>query len=270
VRDLGHALFRWGLENSDQLRTFGLLQALQDREEAPDGDLAALVVPDLFRSMPDLLEERRSNEATQGLHLEDRNGTIFGWAEVGRLAAPDRRAVPDGIAGTLALVCRGAPETMIAAARTLVASGRVAGIAQVWSADVRADVVVASMLATRDDGFQLAGAPLMIEKAAELGLPIHPVDTLDDPPDVLVKLLRVVRRARVRNELADSAMIFSLMTPRLPDGAMPTLKGRLAALAAARLALATMTSAPSSRDRTLASKSSTSGQKPSFQRRFRA
>ena len=270
VRDLGHALFRWGLENSDRLRTFGLLQALQDREEAPDGDLAALVVPDLFRSMPGLLEERRSNEATQGLHLEDRQGTIFGWADVGRLAAPDRRAVPEGTEGTLAILCRGAPETMVAASRCLVSSGRVAGIAHLLHADVRADVVVASTIATHDDGFQLAAAPLLIERANELDLPVHAVDTFEDPPDLLVKLLRVVRRARVRNELADSAMIFSLMTPRLPDGATPTLKGRLAALSAARLALATMTSTPSSRDRTLASKSSTSGQKPSFQRRFRA
>jgi hypothetical protein len=270
VRDLGHALFRWGLENSDRLRTFGLVEALEAKEEAPDVDLAALVVPDLFHATPDLLEERRTNEATQGLELEDRNGTIFGWADLGRLAAPDRAALPEGINGTLAIVCGGAPEALIAASRTLIASGRVAGLAQVLMAEVRADIVVAQMLATADDGFQLAGAPLLIDKANELGIAVHPVDTLEDPPDLLVKLLRVVRRARVRNELSDSAMIFTLMTPNLPESATPTLKGRLAALHAARLVLATMTSAPSSRDRTLVAKSATPGQKPSFQRRFRA
>ncbi len=270
VRDLGHALFRWGIENADRLRTFDLAPALEAQQGTPNADLAALVVPDLFRSEPDLLEERRQNEASQGLHIESRGGTTFGWAELARLAAPDRRAIPESAGGALALVCGGAPEVQIAASRRLLASGRVAGIAHVLAAAVRADVVVAHMLATIDDGFHLAGAPMLMEKASELGIAVHPIERLDDPPEVLVRLLRATRYARVRNALPGTASVYSLLTPKLPEGATPTINGRLAGLSAARLALATLLSRASSRDRTGTFKSPSSGQKPSFPRRFRA
>lgn len=273
VRDLGHALYRWGIENPTRLSTFGLAEALIEGERAPEPDLAALVVDDLFRAAPDLLDERRSNEAVQGLHLEQDRSTLYGLAALPRLAAPDRLSVPADATGTLGLVCSSSPEVLAGALPPLLETRRVAGLSNVFAAGVQRDVVVPGRVSTVDDGFRLAGAPRLWERAAEIGIEVHPADRIDDGPrgvpDVLIRLLRGTRRARVIGALSDGAPVFSVLSARIFGGVTPTIRGRMSGLLASRLALSALLTAPS-RDHTRSPKTLKSKGKKSFPRRFRA
>lgn len=273
VRDLGHALYRWGIENQSRLSTFGLAEALAQGEGAPEPDLATLVVRDLFSAAPDLVDERRSNESAQGLHLEEERSTLYGLAALSRLAAPDRRAVPLEAGGTLAIVCSSSPEVLTGALDPFLETRRVSGIANVFSSGVQRDVVVPKNIATEDDGFRLAGASTLYDRAMELGVDVHAAERIDDgpkgAPEILIRLLRTTRRARVTAALSDAAPVFSVLFPRIHEGVTPTIRGQMAGLLASRLALFTLLSGASP-NQTPAAKGAKPKAKTSFTRRFRA
>jgi hypothetical protein len=272
VRDLSHALSRWGIENPARIRTFGLVDALRAQKGSADPDLAALVVPDLMAVAPELLAERRSNEATQGLFLDDGRGTLVGYAELGRLDGPDRSVVAADASGTLVVAVARRSEIVEAILDRVLETRRVSGVANVGSADVRSDVVIARTMASDDDGFLLGGADTLIAKAAELGVAAHVTERLARPPDALLRISRRVRLARVRGELDDpnggARPVLTVLYPRLPEGVSPTIRGRSAALVAARLVLAALLDPPpeSGGD----PKIPTSATKASVPRRFRA
>lgn len=272
VRDLGHALAAWGLENAAALRTEGLADALQTSAGDPKADLAALVARDLFAAAPDLLSERREAELSAGLHLWDEDDTAYGWAELSRLALPDDVAVHKGASGTLAVIAGGADEILREGIRVLLEAGRVSGAAFVLGTGIDAgEAILADALVDDDDAMRVASSSDLAERAARVGLAVHrlgaiPVDLQLGAPPLLAELLGLVRRAGVNGRLPEDAPTYAVLYPR-PRKVAP-LGVRLAEIDAGRLALSALSAYEDRylpRARRLPSQNA-----PSISRRFRA
>ncbi len=248
LRDLAPALAAWARENPGAVAP-GVAEALLDAG-TPDLDDLALVIPDLFRVAPELLEERRAAEASQGLFLTDEAGGAFGHAELSRLAAPDERALARAREGAL-LVLAGGPEAFrLAAARHALESGRVVGVLAVLGAALDAGgPVVADGLLEDEDGIELGGAELLLEHAERLGIaaqragPLE-VETEVGAPVLAARLFGAVRRARLLGRLPADAPALLVLHPTRADTSPPARWVGRAELDAARLGLATLLGAP--------------------------
>lgn len=238
VRDLSAALGQWAIENPGAIRTPGLREAWQ---AGRDEDLATMVVPDLLRAERTLNDERRANERTQGMFLEDRLGTQAGYVELGRLAAPDRRSVPAGVTGT-ALVAAGGPRPLSTAIiQKWLTEGGISGLAAVCSAPmVGSSPVVPEVLADEDDAYLLPGTHDLLADAQKMGLEV-------DQPEVLVldgarrssacKILGQLRRAQLCGRLDGDLPVFVVFVPIESPEAPRSIEGYRATLNAARLVL---------------------------------
>ena len=246
VRDLGHALSAWGAQNAADLTTSGLAAALAEPRAAPDLDLAALVVPDLFAVHPDLLPERRDAERSAGLKLYDDGATAWGWADLSTLDGADPSVLPDEPAGTFVVIAGGAHETLGRAVADLLAAREITGIACVFGTVApTADVVVPRAIITDDDGFALARGPRMADRAAAMGIACESLaaaraDGLLGAPTILVEILRRVRRSRVLGRGIDASQAVVVLHAAPGSATAPALETRRSRLDAARLALASV------------------------------
>ena len=237
VRDLTSALGQWAVENPDLIRVPGLRDAWT---EAPDEDLAAMVVPDLLRSASDLNRERRDNERTQGLFLEDRLGVQAGFVELERLAAPDRLAVPEGTRGG-ALVAAGGPRPVWLAMVRAWLSEPFAGLATVLSAGTQGSTpVIPEVVADARDAFLLPGTPELLTDAASLGIDVTtaPVLELDGRwSTAAVDMLGQIRRGQLCGALDDDTPVYAAFTSARRGASLRSIELGRAALNATRLVL---------------------------------
>lgn len=246
VRDLGHALTTWGLENAGALSTSGLAVALGEAGASPDPDLSALVVPDLFGQHPELLEERRGNERDAGLVVEDRGGTVWGRCDLAALEDADPTAVAEGAAGVLVVIAGGGHETLVEAARLLFDEGHVEAFAAVFgTAGPAAPVVVPEAVVTDEDAIRLPDARSTAATAEAIGLeilrpPALPIDGASGVPPAVLQLLRLVRRAEVCGDFPVDGPNVLVLSARPRPGVAPDLATRLGPIRAARLALAAL------------------------------
>ena len=214
--DLIGPLHRWAIENSERITVPGLVDRIQDGGKDAARDLACLVVRDLFRHEPALLEERRANEQTQGLFLWDSGGATFGVAEIDRLAAPDP-ALPREGAPTLAVLAGGGPVFLAAAAGRLLETGRVDRTAVVHGVDVDSDrVIVPRAVLTPEDGVRLPESQAVGEAASKLGVDVAWVEPLEIAGPTafaspLALLLGVHRRAWAADQLDPDAPCFVVL-----------------------------------------------------------
>lgn len=242
VRDLAPALATWALENPARISTSGLVEAL-GAVRAPSADLAALVVPDLFAHAPQLVAERRRAERAAGLDLVDDVGAIAGWAELSRLAAPDAQALGPDPSGTLVVLAAAGEDLLVEAARGLLSTGRVIGLAMVLRCGLDVEhPVVADGLASDDDGAALTQSGDVADRAARIGIELLRPGTLgiDDDrgaPRVALELVALARRAKVLGRLPDDAPVAILFHPRGDRPRQTTLSARQAELSAAKVAL---------------------------------
>ena len=237
ARDLTAALGQWAAENPSEIRQPGLLDAWQ---EAPGDELASMVVPDLLRFAPDLVTERRANERSQGLFIEDRLGAQAGYVEVGRLAAPDAFAVPAGARATALMVTGGARSLRVAMAERWVVQG-IAGIAGVFSAPVTGtQPIVPKVVADDADAYVLPGTPDLIAEAHGLGMDVVADDVLTITGQrhaPVVRTLGQVRRGQLCGDMDGQTPIYVAFTPRERVRTIQSLAQRRAGFDAARLVL---------------------------------
>ncbi len=239
TRDLGHALYTWSLENPEAIRTRGLVDAIREAPEAPDDDLAALIVPDLFRVAPELLEERRTQESTQGLWLQDVLGTAHGVADVAALDDPDPLVFERPKEGSLLVLAGGAPTVLLTATRALLESGRVLGFAGVFGATLDADLtVIPSALISADDGVRFSTTADLVALAEQHDLAITnagpvPVGHEQGASPLALWICEAIRRARILGSLEPDAPVFCLLHPRRGGG----LRRAKCSVRASRLAL---------------------------------
>ena len=236
ARDLTAALGQWALENPEQIRLPGLRSAWG---EAPDEDLAAMVVPDLFRADAELLEERRANERCQGLFIEDRLGAQAGFVEIGRLAAPDRRAVPAGASGT-ALVLAGGPRALRVSMLRHWLGSEVAGVAATFIVGTGGSMpIVPEVFADPHDAFVLPGTPDLRTEASTLSVELSTPEVLDvrDDRTVAAALFGRLRRQQLCGHLDPNTPVFAAFMPQETVRHTPTVAHRRAAYDATRLVL---------------------------------
>lgn len=242
--DLVSPLQRWAIENADEISVNGLVEAIH-REDEGRRDLAVLVTPDLFRCHPSLLEERRSNEQTQGLFLSDAGGATFGVAEIDRLAAPDP-ALPSDAGQTLAIVAGGGPVFLATVASRLLETGRVDRTAVVQALDVDSDrVVVPRVVLTPQDGVRLPESEAFAEAASKLGLDVVWVEPLEivgarAGASPLPLVLGAHRRAWAADQLDPDAPCFVTLYGAPSGDCRIHLERARARLNAGRLALFTV------------------------------
>ncbi len=246
VRDLGHALTTWGRENAASLSTAGLAEALDEAAAAPEADLSSLVARDLIASHPELVEERRGNERTVGLHLDDRAGTVFGRCELSALEDVDVALAEAPVEGVLVVLAGGAHETLVEAARRILDAGQVTAIAATFeTSGPAAPVVVADALVTEGDAIALSDATVVAQVAQELEIDVMrvralPVDGSGGAPPALLQLLRLVRRSVVCRDMPVEGRCAVVLSARPRPGSAPDLGCRLGPLQAARVALAAL------------------------------
>ncbi len=266
VRDLGHALSAWALENRDRLQTPGLAELL----EGPlDDDLAALIAAELLETAPELLEERREAEASQGLVLADRQGTTYGHADLGQLAAPDP-VVAEAGGRIVWLLAGGAERTLHTAVRALLETRRVTHLLFVGEAryDGRSPLV-AEALSTDEDAVRLNGTGELVERAKRLGIEIELAPDLEARIGqgvwpVAAAILGLFRRAQVKQLVPTEAVAHACFYPR-PIGPLERSK---IALVATRLGLAALLAGESQKK--TPTKTPGSAGTSRFVRRFRA
>jgi hypothetical protein len=275
VRDLGHALTTWGLENRERLKTDGLVEALEGNREQPNVDLAAIVIPDLLAMAPDLLHERRSQEEEAGLFVEDEAGMVHGWADFARLAAPDDLAVGKDASGLVAVLSGTSDEALQEATRCLLDSGRVAALSAVMASSVEGgEPLVPEALASDHDGIRIPLAEDVVERSVKLGLSVHrgsclPIDDASGAPLITADLLGEVRRARVLGRFGEDAPAFVVLYPRPSATRSPDLTHRLGEVEAGRIALSYLSS-PDDPHAAARPKRVLSQNGPGLSRRFRA
>ncbi|MEQ8278652.1 MAG: hypothetical protein RMA76_29140 [Deltaproteobacteria bacterium] len=239
TRDLGHALYQWSLENPEQIFTRGLVEAIRETPEAPEDDLAALIVPDLLRVAPQLLEERRVQESTAGLWLQDVFGTAHGVTDVATLADPDPVVFSKSRSGSLLLLAGGSPTVLLAASRALFGCGRVSGFAGVFGAGLDDDrVVIPSALVAEDDGVRFSTTQELTSVAEAHDLSVTnagpiPVGHDRGASTVALRICEAIRRARILGSLEADASVYLVLHPRSGGG----LRRARCVLRASRLAL---------------------------------
>ena len=237
ARDLTAALGQWAHENPGEIRQAGLLDAW---EEAPEDELASMVVPDLLRHAPALLSERRTNERTQGMFIDDRLGAQAGYVEVGRLAAPDAHAVPAGAHATALVVAGGAVNLRVAMAEHWVARG-LSGLAAVLSVDVAGSLpIIPKVVADAADAYVLPGTAELVAEAAALGIEVVADDVLaitGQRRTSTVRTLGQVRRGQLCGDIDAHTPVYVAFLPGKSVLSTPPLPQRRAAFDAARLVL---------------------------------
>ena len=243
--DLAGALQRWAVENEDRITTWGLVEAIRRNGPGTPRDRAALVVGDLLRDAPTLVEERRANERTQGLYLTDWGGATYGVAEVDRLAGLDPALPPPGMQ-TLAVVAGGGPAFLAAAAGRLLETGRVDRTALVHAVDVDTDrVLVPRAVLTPEDGIRLPESAALGDVAGRLGLSVSWVEPLEitgsrASVSPLALLLGAHRRAWAADRLDADAPCFVALYSAHPSGSRIHIARAQARLNAGRLALSAL------------------------------
>ncbi len=228
ARDLTAALAQWAIENPTLVAHPGLVEALATNA---DDDLVAMVVADLFKAVPTLRDERRANERTQGLYLEDRFGAQAGHAEVERLAAPDPYAVPSGAQGT-ALIVAGGPRALRAQMVARWLKGPVAGFAGVFSTRVTASQpVLPQVVADEDDAFILPASQHLSADAMAAGVEVAAPKVLhliSRHRSLASRALGQIRKGQLCGGLAEDLPVLVSFSPELGS-----LRGR--ALAESRV-----------------------------------
>lgn len=243
VRDLAGALFAWGLENAASLSIPDLEPALAEHADPPHPDLAALVVSDLFRAAPDLLEERRAAERAAGLHVTDGDGLVTAWTDVSRLSRPDDLAVPRGATGTLAVLVGPADEALLEAAGALLETGRVESLSVALAAGIDLhEPIIPDALVTESDGIRVGRGAEVTDWAAQNRLSVHRtgallVDDVRGAPSIAAELLMRSRRTFVVGRSGEAASGPLVLYPSAKHGNHSSLERALAEVEAVRIAL---------------------------------
>ena len=217
TRDLGHALYAWTLENRAVIRTRGLVDAVEAAPDAPNDDVASLVVRELFREAPDLRAERREQEATQGLWLEDLGGLTYGVADLGALEAPDPRLFGEPQTGTVVVLAGGPPTVLWSAARHVIESARVAGLAGVFGGDLDDDrPVIAQALVSDDDAIRFGSARALLDIAAEIEMRVTPAGPIParqhgPAPALAMDVFATVRKNRVLGTVDPETPVYLIL-----------------------------------------------------------
>lgn len=206
-RDVGHALYAWGIENAERLRVEGLAEALRRSERSPQDALCSATASELFEVVadPELLEERRRAERSQGLRLMDRDGAVFGSAQLEALEAPDPRL--SELQGTVRMLAHSDPQVLIGALAPLIEAKAFSALAACGALSTRTGKpLVSDALVTSEEGYALPSASLLEARATALAIPFHRSDVveLSDPEGSaawLPKSLGWLRRAMVRGDL---------------------------------------------------------------------
>lgn len=271
TRDLGHALYAWTLENPGAIRTRGLFDAIKDAPDEPDDDLASLVVSELFRDVPELRAERRAQEATQGLWLEDSSGLVYGVADLAVLDAPDPRLFEEPKTGNVIVLAGGPPGVLWSAARHLIESARVSGLAGVFGGALDDDrPVIAQALVSDDDAIRFGSTKALLDLAAHADIPVTqagpiPVGPGAGAPSIAMHLFETVRRNRVLGTVDAETPVYLVLYSDRARG----LSREKSRLDAARLGFKALLTPPPEKPQT--------GRKPPksekggrAQRRFRA
>ena len=271
VRDVGHALYAWSRENPDAIHLPGLADRLEQTPDEPEADLAGLVVSDLFMRAPELLDERREQEATQGLHLEDSSGVAHGFAELTRLADPDPVVFREAREGTVALLAGGSPRTIAAAAQVLIESARVLGFALVFEAKMPADAaILPSALVGSHDAVRLPSVDHLNSLASRYELHVTrsgpvPAEVSRGASPLALGLIGLVRRAVALGSLPAALPVSVVLHSANPR----SVKSACVRFSAARLALLSLLE-PSTSAGGLDAKIPKPETKSRFARRFRA
>lgn len=179
TKDLGHALHAWAIENAHRLEGAHLAEAARAAGRAPSEELAALAAAELLalEGAP-ILEERRQAEASQGLELHDGPGLTAGWAQLERLAEPDR--VLRGTAGALLVAVGPDPLALEALIQTWLDAGRVLAVGLVGQLRGEdGEPVIPDALVTDRDGYALPGAAELRSAADGLGQTVRNADLLE-------------------------------------------------------------------------------------------
>lgn len=240
--DLGHSLYAWGLENPQALPEAGLADALRATEGEPDRDLASVVAQRLMVTGGDAIRtERRAAEATQGLHLDDAHGAVWGIADLARLEAPDARALPPEPYGVLAVVCAGSGALREAVCAALADTGRLEGVALVSDTLVQAaEPLVPGALIWPEDGVSIDASSAVGRLAERAEMPARvtgPTELGAGDQAWIGRALGALRRAVLQGRLDAEVRRIVTLAPFV-SGA--PLEGACRRLEAARLALAAL------------------------------
>ncbi|MFO0726821.1 MAG: hypothetical protein U1E65_23755 [Myxococcota bacterium] len=244
LRDAGPAIAGWAVEHAEELSLPGLARALDAHSgRSPPADLVALAIPDLVRRHQEVLEERRLVERASGLELFDEAGIVFGFTELSQLPAADARAVPAGSRGLFVVIAGRADETLMAAHRVLLDSGRVEGLALAFAAgpEIEGTIAIPELLVGEDDAIEVPLAdrllrrvePAMASRARRVI-----VDAERAAPPIVYDLLRLTRRAELEGLFPHDGRRSLVLVRRSADPGGSELERRSAVLHAARLALA--------------------------------
>ncbi len=266
-RDIGHALVAWALENPDRLATVGLADAMAARVRSPDPDLVALVAEDLLAAEPGLLEERRANERSAGLDLDDQGRISVSLLRLEALAAPDAAIeTGQGLFAVAAGPSRPALEGFVAA---LFERSRVRALGLVSSVEGSLPAPLApGALVTAADGYALPGAERLLAVAREHGASVERGASLEltGSSAWVARSVGKARRAMVRGAVSPQLDLFVVV-----HGASkrPHVNERCSVLAAARAVLSAM-ARPGEKANSPGSIQVNPGTNRPFDRRFRA
>ncbi len=239
AEDLGHSLYQWGLENTGRLPVRGLADALKASRSEPDRDLASMVAGVLIKAEDDEVRaERRENEASQGLWLEDAWGATWGVADLARLEGADpgiRRHETDEV---LAVITGGSAALRLAAAGHLAASGRIEGLAICAGTGLLgAAPIVPEALSWSDDAIRLELGGALARFAQRTRVSVQRLGAVDvgalGAPEWVAGVLRRWRKARITGALDAQAKPLVILVPAAPNLSVQTEKvgieaGRLA------------------------------------------
>lgn len=272
AEDLGHSLYQWALENTDKLPFQGLADDLKTSRDTPDRELASLVARVLLQAEDDEIRvERRENEVTQGLWLEDAWGATWGVADLGRLDRADsgvRRHETDEV---LAVITGGSAALRLAAAGHLAASGRIEGLAICAdTALVGASPIVPEALSWSDDAIRLELGGALARFAQRTRISVQRLGAVDvgpsGVPDWVAGVLRRWRKARITGALDAQAKPLVVLVPACEVQSVQSAK---VGINAGRLALSGLLD-PDLMSHAGAQKSRTGARTSGVSRRFRA
>jgi|GEM_PF-6225343 len=184
LRDLSQPICQWAKENVDELLDPVLQQAVMSSEIASE-ELASLLLPDLFRASPGLLEERRRGERQAGLQFAGDKHLTVAWSYLGDLkdAAPPIAAnasacEPDDI---LLVLCSRRSSALVAAVKKVLLSRKVIVVGASLSAAKLggSELISVNCLTDADAGVENLAQANVVSEADQSGIEIESLSRLD-------------------------------------------------------------------------------------------
>jgi len=179
LRDLVRPICQWGRENESSLSVEGLYPQLVGGQLEDSIEMAALVLPDLLSASEELLSEKRVAEAQAGLHFVHDDALKIAWSSIDKLEGADPFVVQGNTlamrAERLVLISARSEESLLAAARLVLDTGRVVSVAGVFALDGThlPAVISTSCLIGSETAIRLQAQAALVEKAQEAQVEIE-------------------------------------------------------------------------------------------------